>query len=608
MSSRSSDSAAARNPTRPRLTPSSGTRGLAGQLGRAQDRAVTAQHEHDLGAGGRGGVERGTPARRSARCPRPRRRGPAPRRPRPAAGARPAGPRATWRRVRCGRRAAPSGSPAHPLTAVPRRTAPQEVRLVQRRRPGAQPQEVLHVAARPGQRAGHHAAHAQPERRRPARRRRAPPSARSAGSRTTPPDGSRSRPTSNCGLTIGSRSASGRAQRTSAGSTRPSGMNDRSATTRSTGSPTCAGSSARTLVRSTHGDPRVALQRPGQLPVPDVDRDDVRRAAAQQQVGEPAGRRAGVQHPRAGSGRTPNASSAPASLCAPRETYDSSAGASTSSGVPASTPVAGLVATVPGDPHPAVGDQLRRLLPAARQAAADQLGVEAGPAGQGSALVEAGEGVLQQPVHLVVRRHLLGQRRPRRRRPAASRTASTTSGRAQAPPAPSEAPRAAAGAGPAAVAGSGAVRGGCGPRRLGRRVGRRPGRCGRRLVGRPGPRGLAAGSAVLPASASRRRLCRAGAGAFARGRSFLAARCRSPSSRGSRAGVRRPPRPTGRRLGRRGAARALRAALPVLGERRAGRAARSRARAPGRRGRRPRRRTPARRGRAPGRPRTSPAR
>ena len=61
------------------------------------------------------------------------------------------------------------------------------------------------------------------------------------------------------------------------------------------GPPRSPGSSARTFVRSTHGDPRVVAQRPRELAAADVDRVDVRGAGLQQAVGEPAGGRAGVE-------------------------------------------------------------------------------------------------------------------------------------------------------------------------------------------------------------------------------------------------------------------------------------------------------------------------
>ncbi len=76
-------------------------------------------------------------------------------------------------------------------------------------------------------------------------------SARSCGSDTTPPAPTRSLPTSNCGFTMGTISASPDAHEVSAGSTVASEMNDRSATTRSTGPPIASAVSSRTLVRSS---------------------------------------------------------------------------------------------------------------------------------------------------------------------------------------------------------------------------------------------------------------------------------------------------------------------------------------------------------------------
>ena len=77
-------------------------------------------------------------------------------------------------------------------------------------------------------------------------------------------------------------------------------MKDRSPTTRSTGSPTSSGVSSRMLVRSCTIDAVVALQRPGELSVADVDGDDLTGAGAQQHVGEAAGRGAGVEATLAG--------------------------------------------------------------------------------------------------------------------------------------------------------------------------------------------------------------------------------------------------------------------------------------------------------------------
>ena len=74
-------------------------------------------------------------------------------------------------------------------------------------------------------------------------------------------------------------------------------MKDRSPTTRSTGPPISSRVSSRMLVRSCTTHPVVALQRPRQLAVADVDRHHLARAVAQQHVGEPAGRGARVQAP-----------------------------------------------------------------------------------------------------------------------------------------------------------------------------------------------------------------------------------------------------------------------------------------------------------------------
>src|SRR6185437_15459209 len=65
--------------------------------------------------------------------------------------------------------------------------------------------------------------------------------ARNRGSSTTPPGPTWPFPTSNCGFTMGTISADGDAHPTSAGKTVASEMNDRSATTKSTGPPTASG-------------------------------------------------------------------------------------------------------------------------------------------------------------------------------------------------------------------------------------------------------------------------------------------------------------------------------------------------------------------------------
>src|SRR5439155_6721900 len=74
---------------------------------------------------------------------------------------------------------------------------------------------------------------------------------RTPGSRITPrPREASARPASNWGFTSSTRSAPGRAQSRSAGATVRKEMNDRCATTTSTGPPITPGSRPRTLVRS----------------------------------------------------------------------------------------------------------------------------------------------------------------------------------------------------------------------------------------------------------------------------------------------------------------------------------------------------------------------
>ena len=77
--------------------------------------------------------------------------------------------------------------------------------------------------------------------------------------------------------------AVGCVQAVSAGSTSRSEMKDRSATVSSTGPPISSGVERAHVGAVEHRDPRVGAQCPGQLPVADVDGDDLRaprRAAA----------------------------------------------------------------------------------------------------------------------------------------------------------------------------------------------------------------------------------------------------------------------------------------------------------------------------------------
>ena len=90
-----------------------------------------------------------------------------------------------------------------------------------------------------------------------------------------------------------------------------------------------------------HDDPRIAAQRPVELPVADVERDDARGAALQQHVGEAAGRRADVERDAGRSTSMPKTSSACASLSAAAADVRmvrldrASTSASASTGVPA---------------------------------------------------------------------------------------------------------------------------------------------------------------------------------------------------------------------------------------------------------------------------------
>ena len=215
----------------------------------------------DAGRPGSSAARRGVPSpptRARSRCPRRRPATSAPPR-RPGSSA--ASARAPGRR--CRRRSAaprPAGrfsASLRPVCATSRTARrpthwgpprpPAQVRLVQRRGAPAQPDEVLDVAGRPGQRACRDAPDAEPE---PAAAAVPPDRAARARIRTTPPAPTRSLPTSNCGLTMSTKSASGLAHATRAGSTSAREMKDRSATTRSGGGATWSGQ-VRTLTRSS---------------------------------------------------------------------------------------------------------------------------------------------------------------------------------------------------------------------------------------------------------------------------------------------------------------------------------------------------------------------
>ena len=199
-----------------------------GQLGGAQEGAVAAEREDDLRA--LGGRRPGRPApRRAGPGRRPPRRPPAPRsRPR-------SGPRATVRACSVLRRrpvwvtSSAVRLTGHLLPSLRSRPPHRRTRSSPAARPGATIRRTRRCRW-PGQRAGRHAGHPEPEPGAPPRPRRAPPRPAAPGRAPRRPDPTRSLPTSNCGLTISTRSPSGPVQAASAGSTSRSEMNDRSAT------------------------------------------------------------------------------------------------------------------------------------------------------------------------------------------------------------------------------------------------------------------------------------------------------------------------------------------------------------------------------------------
>ena len=112
-----------------------------------------------------------------------------------------------------------------------------------------------------------------------------------------------SRPASNCGLTRTTTSAPGRSSGTSAGSTCLTEMNDTSIVTHVEGARVLGelfGCQRARVDPLEHDDAGIAPQLPVELAVADVERDDPRRAAPEQDVGEPAGRGADVERETSG--------------------------------------------------------------------------------------------------------------------------------------------------------------------------------------------------------------------------------------------------------------------------------------------------------------------
>ncbi len=170
-------------------------------------------------------------------------------------------------------------------------------------------------------------------------------------SRTTPPGPRPSRPTSNCGLTRTTKSASGRAQARSAGSTSRSEMNDRSATTRSTSPPISSGARWRTLVRSSTRTRRSLRNRHANWPYPtSTATTSAARWRSNTSVKPPVDAPASRQRrpvTRNGGSFPAKVDRAASSLWAPREAYPGSLPEMITIDVVSSTIVAGLVAGRP---------------------------------------------------------------------------------------------------------------------------------------------------------------------------------------------------------------------------------------------------------------------
>ena len=204
---------------------------------------------------------------------------------------------------------------------------------------------------------------------------------RSGGSRTTPPLPTRSRPTSNCGLTSARQSNRGAAHASTGGSTFASEMNDTSITIRSGAYGQLGRAQRAGVAPLDHGHPRIVAQPPVELAVGDVDRDHVRRAPLQQAVGETARRRADVERVTRRRRRRPSASSALASLIAAARD-EARGAAATSISTSSGDELAGLLGAAALGQQQHVAGEHRRRRAAARleQAALGQQLVEPHPA------------------------------------------------------------------------------------------------------------------------------------------------------------------------------------------------------------------------------------
>ena len=124
-------------------------------------------------------------------------------------------------------------------------------------------------------------------------------------------------------------------------------------------------------------DPRIGTQPFVQLAVPDVERDDVRRAALQQTVGEPTGRCAGVERAQAGHVDGEHRQRMVELLGAPSD--EPRRRAVDDHGVGRRHLARRLVGDRAVDEHAVVADQRLRLGAAADELAADEFGVEPSP-------------------------------------------------------------------------------------------------------------------------------------------------------------------------------------------------------------------------------------
>ena len=241
-------------------------------------------------------------------------------------------------------------------------------------------EEELDVAVGAAQRRRDHVDDDQAVRREPVARPRAAP-------RGAPRDRGRSRPCRPGRVpprTAASPAARARrrasAQRASAGATVSSEMKERSATTRSTGAADVGRLEVADVGALQHRDPRVGAQRPRELAAADVDRDHLRPPRLQEAVGEPAGRRAGVERPAPVDAPPRTPSSAAASLSPPRDTKRGPSPVDRDR-LAGSTRRAGDVGAAARRRAPARRRSPRPPAPAGEQAPAHQLGVEPSPHG-----------------------------------------------------------------------------------------------------------------------------------------------------------------------------------------------------------------------------------